>query len=73
MPKLQANKCGLCKMEATPPLSPDVVELVIKNPARTSGEDFRLRVSLDNTIQQVKQLLQDEYEGNPEPSYQTVG
>lgn len=50
----------------------DSLVLVIKNPARSSGEDFSLQLSSQCTIRELKQKLREEYEGNPLPECQTV-
>lgn len=47
------------------------VELIIRNPAR--GSDYRLRCgAADTTVGALKERLQAEYPGEPQPDAQTV-
>jgi hypothetical protein len=46
------------------------LQLCIKNPGRHG--DFMLRVPAGASVGQVMSLLQREYDGNPDPSNQTV-
>lgn len=49
-----------------------VVTLVIKNPSTTSLGDFRMQMPVEATVLAVKQRLQRDYQGNPEPSKQKL-
>jgi hypothetical protein len=48
-----------------------VVDLVIKNPGRHG--DWRLKAGASTTLAEVQQLIQRDYDGNPDPKTQTVG
>ena len=51
-------------------LEPTKVAFVVKNPSKC--EDFRLSVPLEATLAELQQLIAQGYEGQPEPSSQTV-
>lgn len=53
-------------------VSPPIVTLVIKNPSATSPGDFRLEIPADATVLAVKQKLQRDYVGHPDPSKQKL-
>jgi hypothetical protein len=48
----------------------DDLQLCIKNPGR--NVDFKLRCPVNATLDDLQQLLQQQYDGHPEPSAQTV-
>ena len=52
--------------------SPPIVTLVIKNPSANSPGVFRLEIPADATVLAVKQKLQRDYAGHPEPSKQKL-
>jgi hypothetical protein len=51
-------------------MAEEVVELCIKNPGKHG--DFRMNAQAGTTLAEVQQLIQRDYDGNPEPKTQTV-
>ncbi|KAK9830271.1 hypothetical protein WJX72_010725 [[Myrmecia] bisecta] len=48
------------------------VEINIKNPARSSAPEFKVKVPVSATVADLKARLQRDYTGNPHPSLQTI-
>ncbi|KAI8464788.1 MAG: hypothetical protein J3K34DRAFT_439138, partial [Monoraphidium minutum] len=51
-------------------MAEEVVELCIKNPGKHG--DFRMKAQAGTTLAEVQQLIQRDYDGNPEPKTQTL-
>ena len=51
----------------------DLIEFTIKNPAKVTSSPFKVRAKLSSTVQDLKEILCREYDGQPDTQSQTVG
>lgn len=50
----------------------DEVLFTVKNPAKLTSTPYKLRAKLSSRVSDLKQIVQREYDGHPDPQVQTV-
>lgn len=50
----------------------DQIEFTVKNPVQVTPSPYKLRAKLTSTVQDLKETIQQEYDGHPDSQVQTV-